>query len=64
MAEKHHFFVYKQGWIDDCSLNCLEKQYRHYQQEGSNSFIKQKINYALFLENSIKNRVKRSCDNI
>lgn len=64
MAEKHHFFVYKQGWIDDYSLDCLEKQYRHYRQEGSSSFIEQKMNYALFLKNSIKNRVKRSCDNI
>ena len=60
MAEKHHFFVYKQGWIDDYNLNCLEKRYRHYQQEGSNSFIEQKMNSTFFLEN----RVKRSCDNI
>ena len=60
MVEKHHFFVYKQGWIDDYGLDCLKRQYRHYQQEGS----KQKMNYVLFLENSIKNRVKRSCDNI
>lgn len=28
----------------DYSLDCLEKQYVYYQQEGSNSFIGQEIN--------------------
>lgn len=39
ITEKHHLFVYKQGWIDDYSLNCIEQRYRHYKDQGGNSFI-------------------------
>ena len=27
------------GWIDDFSLDCLERRYQHYADEGGNSFI-------------------------
>ena len=37
--EYHHFMA--QGWIDDYSLDCIEKRYRHYIDEGGNSFIGQ-----------------------
>lgn len=36
---RHHYFCYKMGWIDDFSLDCLEKRYQHYSDEGGNSFI-------------------------
>lgn len=38
IIEKHHFFK-RQGWIDDYSLDCLERRFAHYQQEGGNSFV-------------------------
>lgn len=38
ITEKHHFFK-RQGWIDDYSLDCLERRFAHYQQEGGNSFV-------------------------
>lgn len=44
ITEKHHFFVYKQGWIDDYSLDCLERRFEHYRKEGGNSFIEQEMN--------------------
>ena len=44
ITEKHHFFVYKQGWIDDYSLDCLERRFEHYKEEGGNSFIEQEMN--------------------
>lgn len=44
ITEKHHFFVYKQGWIDDYSLDCLERRFEHYREEGGNSFIEQEMN--------------------
>ena len=44
ITEKHHFFVFKQGWIDDYSLDCLERRFEHYKQEGGNSFIEQEMN--------------------
>lgn len=39
ITEKHHFFVYKQGWVDDYSLECLERKFAIYRQENGNSFI-------------------------
>lgn len=39
ITREHHFFCYQRGWIDDFSLDCLEKRYQHYTQEGGNSFI-------------------------
>ena len=35
--EYHHYI--KKGWIDDYTINCIEKRYSHYQDEGGNSFI-------------------------
>lgn len=39
ITREHHFFCYQQGWIDDFSLDCLEKRYQHYSDQGGNSFI-------------------------
>lgn len=39
ITEKHHYFCYVQQWIDDYSLDCLEKRFSHYKEEGGNSFI-------------------------
>ena len=40
ITEKHHFYVYQQEWIDDYTLDCIEKRYHHYKDEGGNSFIR------------------------
>ena len=39
ITRRHHYFMYQKGWIDDYSLDCIEKRYSHYQDEGGNSFI-------------------------
>lgn len=39
ITRQHHYFCYKIGWIDDFSLDCVEKRYQHYADEGGNSFI-------------------------
>lgn len=39
ITEKHHFFCYQRGCIDDFSLDCIEKRYAHYKEENGNSFI-------------------------
>ena len=39
ITKQHHYFCYQVGWIDDFSLDCLEKRYGHYADEGGNSFI-------------------------
>lgn len=36
---EHHKFCYDLKEIDDFSLDCLQKRYRHYADEGGNSFI-------------------------
>lgn len=38
IVEKHHFYM-AQGWIDDFSMDCVEKRYAHYKDEGGNSYI-------------------------
>lgn len=40
ITEQHHFFCYEKKYIDDYSLDCIERRYAHYKQEGGNSFIK------------------------
>jgi len=39
ITDKHHFFCYEQKWIDDYSLDCIIKRFRHYKKEGGNSFV-------------------------
>jgi len=39
ITEKHHYFCYELGYIDDYSLDCIEKRYAHYKEEGGNTFI-------------------------
>lgn len=39
ITEKHHFYCYHQRWIDDYSLDCIEKRFTHYEQEKGNSFV-------------------------
>lgn len=40
ITKAHHNYCYQKKLIDDFSLNCLEKLYQHYEQQGGNSFIK------------------------
>ena len=44
LVKEHHYFCYQRGWIDDYSLDCCEKRYKHYVQEGGNSFIEDMMN--------------------
>lgn len=39
ITEKHHFFVYEKGWIDDYSMECIEKRFAIYEREHGNSFV-------------------------
>lgn len=39
ITKEHHHFCYEQKWIDDYSLDCLEKRFGHYVEEHGNSFI-------------------------
>ena len=39
ITREHHYFVYQKGWIDDYSLDCIERRFEHYTDEGGNTFI-------------------------
>lgn len=39
ITEKHHYFCYEKKVIDDYSLDCIEKRYQHYLDEGGNSYV-------------------------
>lgn len=39
ITRQHHYFCYQKGWIDDYSLDCIEKRFAHYQEQGGNTFI-------------------------
>lgn len=40
IVKEHHYFCYKVGWIDDQSMDCLERRYEHYVDENGNSYVK------------------------
>lgn len=39
ITQQHHHYCYELKYIDDFSLDCIEKRYSHYKAEGGNSFI-------------------------
>ena len=39
ITEKHHYFCYDLGYIDDYNLQCIEARYKHYKDEDGNTFI-------------------------
>lgn len=40
IVKEHHYFCYKMKWIDDQSMDCLERRYEHYVDENGNSYVK------------------------
>ena len=38
ITDKYHYFV-NLGYIDDFSLDCLERRFRSYKQEGGNTYV-------------------------
>lgn len=39
IVREHHYFCYQRGWIDDHSLDAIEKRYNYYKKEGGNTYI-------------------------
>ena len=39
ITEKHHYFCYDLGYIDDYNYQCIEARYTHYKEENGNTFI-------------------------
>ena len=40
ITEQHHYFCYEVKQIDDYSLDCIERRYAHYTEEGGNSYVR------------------------
>lgn len=43
VTEKHHYYLHR-GWIDDFTLECIEKRFQCYQEEEGNSFVENLVN--------------------
>ena len=41
ITREYHYFCEQKGWIDDYSMDCIERRYNHYLEERGNSFIAQ-----------------------
>ncbi len=39
ITEKHHYYCYEKKYIDDYTLDCLERRFTRYEEEGGNSFV-------------------------
>lgn len=39
ITREYHYFCEQKGWIDDYSMDCIERRYDHYVEERGNSFI-------------------------
>ena len=44
ITRQHHYFVYELKWIDDYSLDCIERRFNVYKSEQGNSFIEGLMN--------------------
>ena len=44
ITEKHHYYCYEKKYIDDYTLDCLEKRFTRYEAEGGNSFVHNLMN--------------------
>ena len=44
ITSEHHRLCYEKHWVDDYTLDCLERRYGHYVDEHGNSFIEQLMN--------------------
>ena len=44
ITQQHHYFCYELKCIDDFSLDCIEKRFKHYQDENGNSFVENLMN--------------------
>ena len=42
IVKEHHYFI-EQKWIDDFSLDTIEKRYTHYKEEGGYSYVRDLI---------------------
>jgi hypothetical protein len=51
LTKDHHYFCYKKKWIDDYSLDCMQKRFERYVEEGGNSFIEKLMDEVKDLPN-------------
>lgn len=51
LTKDHHYFCYKKKWIDDYSLDCMQRRFERYVEEGGNSFIEKLMDEVKDLPN-------------
>lgn len=51
LTKDHHYFCYKKKWIDDYSLDYMQRRFERYVEEGGNSFIEKLMDEVKDLPN-------------
>lgn len=41
ITREYHYFIEQKGWIDDYSMDCIEKRYSHYVKYHGNTFVEE-----------------------
>ncbi len=57
ITREYHYFVEKLGWIDDYSMDCLEKRYAHYVAYRGNTFVAELMQQLRKLPRKYEDRI-------
>lgn len=59
ITRQHHYFCYQLKQIDDQSLDCIEKRYSHYKDQGGNSYIDTLMHDLRSLQRSLPKNMRK-----
>ena len=59
ITREYHYFVERAGWIDDYSMDCLEKRYAHYVEYKGNTFVGELMKALRALPRKYEDRIIR-----
>lgn len=59
ITREYHYFVEQVGWIDDYSMDCLEKRYAHYVAYRGNTFVGELMKALRALPRKYEDRIIR-----
>lgn len=59
ITNEFHEYVEHKGWIDDFTMDCIERRFSHYKEEGGNSFIADMVEQLRELPRSYEDRINK-----
>ena len=63
IVEKYLFFFCKQGWVDEFSMDTINKRFADYDAEGGNSYIEGLVHQIRSLPRSPEEKAQRDRHN-